>query len=120
MHLFIKDNYLNLDDVLVVSTIEDAGSHGGKFFSITYKNGKAFDFFYSRSNQKDVYTSTGHFHFGTDCFFYNAHKEILNKLTDNTKSIIKNLSDEQRMEIFSDYCRHCGSTDPKCQCWNDE
>lgn len=33
-------------------------------------------------------------------------------------------TDEERLAIIEqvcgDYCRHCGSTDPRCQCWNDE
>ena len=31
-----------------------------------------------------------------------------------------NMTDDQRMEVFSNYCRHCGSDNPACQCWNDE
>lgn len=81
MHIMIKGNYLNLDDVLVLGAIEDVQGDDAKFFSITYKNGKTSDFFYSQANQKDVYTSSGQFYFGTDAFFYNAHKEIINKLT---------------------------------------
>lgn len=39
--------------------------------------------------------------------------------------LLKTLTDEQRLEVFSDFCRHCGCIeDPgslqKCQCWNDE
>ena len=30
------------------------------------------------------------------------------------------LTDEQREHIFSYFCTHCGSTDRRCQCWNDE
>lgn len=30
------------------------------------------------------------------------------------------LTDEQRLSVFADFCRNCGSTDPTCQCWNDE
>ncbi len=30
------------------------------------------------------------------------------------------LTDEQRMSAFRLFCRHCGSKDPRCQCWNDE
>lgn len=30
------------------------------------------------------------------------------------------LTDEQRMEVFSHFCRSCGTDDPRCQCWNDE
>lgn len=30
------------------------------------------------------------------------------------------LSDDQRVTIFSNWCTHCGCSDPRCQCWNDE
>lgn len=30
------------------------------------------------------------------------------------------LTDEQRCELFSRFCMHCGDIDPSCQCWNDE
>lgn len=33
---------------------------------------------------------------------------------------IAKLTDEQRMELFRDYCLECGTPDPRCQCWNDE
>lgn len=31
-----------------------------------------------------------------------------------------NMTDTQRMEVFSNYCTSCGCKDPSCQCWNDE
>lgn len=34
--------------------------------------------------------------------------------------MMKDLTPDQRMEVFSQFCKHCGSDDPKCQCWNDE
>jgi hypothetical protein len=30
------------------------------------------------------------------------------------------LTDDQRAEIVSDYCKACWCNDPRCQCWNDE
>lgn len=30
------------------------------------------------------------------------------------------LTDEQRMEVMGDFCSHCGTANPGCQCWNDE
>jgi len=30
------------------------------------------------------------------------------------------LSDDERMQIFNLFCKHCGSIDRSCQCWNDE
>ena len=57
---------------------------------------------------------------------------FLNMLPDPTKtpnpaSVIKQIvatmlemSEEERMEIMGSFCRHCGSDDPRCVCWNDE
>jgi hypothetical protein len=36
------------------------------------------------------------------------------------KNYLRRLTDEQRMEVFSNFCLHCGSVDPRCQCSNDE
>lgn len=40
------------------------------------------------------------------------------------KHALKAMSDQQRIEFFSDmtgeYCTSCGRPDPRCQCWNDE
>lgn len=33
---------------------------------------------------------------------------------------LDSLTDEQRMDIFNKYCKHCGSKDSGCQCWNDD
>ena len=30
------------------------------------------------------------------------------------------LSDEERLEVFGEFCKFCGTSDPRCQCWNDE
>ena len=30
------------------------------------------------------------------------------------------LTKDERMAVFSFFCTHCGSDDPRCQCWNDE
>ena len=30
------------------------------------------------------------------------------------------LDDEERMEVMGEFCKFCGDTDPRCQCWNDE
>jgi hypothetical protein len=38
--------------------------------------------------------------------------------------VIRLLSDEQRLDLFRDYCKYCGRYDADslscCQCWNDE
>lgn len=33
---------------------------------------------------------------------------------------LKELTEEQRRDVFAEFCKHCGSDDPSCQCWNDE
>ena len=33
---------------------------------------------------------------------------------------LKTLTPEQRKEVFAQFCIHCGSDNPTCQCWNDE
>jgi hypothetical protein len=30
------------------------------------------------------------------------------------------MTDEQRAALFAEFCTECGSTDPRCQCRNDE
>lgn len=30
------------------------------------------------------------------------------------------LTDAERVELFSRYCRECGTKDLPCHCWNDE
>jgi hypothetical protein len=34
--------------------------------------------------------------------------------------LLDRLSDDERLELFSLYCRSCGVKDPRCQCGNDE
>lgn len=38
------------------------------------------------------------------------------------KECLKELNDEERLELFSDYCKHCGTFtgEGTCHCWNDE
>lgn len=38
----------------------------------------------------------------------------------SAKEALDQLTNEERLDIFTEYCRACGSKDPKCQCWNDE
>ena len=35
-------------------------------------------------------------------------------------SIINSMSDEQRLSLFQEYCRWCGSGNPRCNCMRDE
>lgn len=36
------------------------------------------------------------------------------------KGALDALNDDDRVELFRLYCVYCGSTDPGCQCWNDD
>ena len=36
------------------------------------------------------------------------------------KKALDKLSDNERLDIISSYCKHCGSKNPGCQCWNDD
>jgi hypothetical protein len=45
--------------------------------------------------------------------FYDGYPEA-------AKWVLTKLTDEQRLELFHNYCLSCGSNNPKCQCWNDE
>jgi predicted Zn-ribbon and HTH transcriptional regulator len=55
---------------------------------------------------------------------HDTNKSTSNEEYDNVfdaaKSLLEKLSDDERLMLFSDYCKHCGSEDPHCQCWNDE
>lgn len=43
-----------------------------------------------------------------------------NRTASPTMDALAHMTDEQRVEIFMNYCMHCGRADPLCQCWNDE
>lgn len=34
--------------------------------------------------------------------------------------LLLKMTDQQRLSIFDEFCKECGSTDKKCQCWNDD
>ena len=54
---------------------------------------------------------------------YRAVNKIMELIGDDlttAKRSLVNLTDEQRMEVFSDYCRYCGCDDPTCRCWDDD
>ncbi len=36
------------------------------------------------------------------------------------KELFAKLTDYQRLEVMSDYCKHCGCNDNTCRCWDDE
>jgi hypothetical protein len=33
---------------------------------------------------------------------------------------MRKLTDAERLEVISSFCKYCGSEDPDCKCWNDE
>ena len=33
---------------------------------------------------------------------------------------LNQLKNEERLEIFNQFCKHCGDKDIYCSCWNDE
>lgn len=41
-------------------------------------------------------------------------------IPDDVFEALDSLTDEQRLNVFSRYCTHCGSRNPRCQCMNDE
>lgn len=48
-------------------------------------------------------------------------KEHLSKPTEERLvEELRQLTDEQRCAIIHEFCRFCGSLDPRCCCWNDE
>ena len=85
-----------------------------------------------RSTPKEIqiHKELGVFHVsnGEDTVFMRLSKEQMEALKNylnindliTAKRSLVNLTDEQRMEVFSDYCRYCGCDDPTCRCWDDE
>ena len=35
------------------------------------------------------------------------------------RELFAELTDAERLDIMSDYCRRCGTADPNCRCQND-
>lgn len=33
---------------------------------------------------------------------------------------MKKLTDDERLDVISEFCKYCGGLDNSCQCWNDE
>jgi hypothetical protein len=48
--------------------------------------------------------------------------ELFNNYFDATKHLFAELTDEQRQEIYADYCSGCGTptTDKECYCMRDD
>lgn len=48
-----------------------------------------------------------------------THKPFSNAF-EAVKYLLKYCTPEERLELFGDYCKACGTDDPRCQCDNDE
>lgn len=35
-------------------------------------------------------------------------------------SEMKTMTDDERLDIITEFCKYCGDLDSGCQCWNDE
>jgi len=38
----------------------------------------------------------------------------------NAVALLRGMKPEARCEVMNLFCKHCGSDDPRCHCWNDE
>ncbi len=32
---------------------------------------------------------------------------------------LRSMTEETRLEVFREFCAHCGTEDPNCRCWDD-
>ena len=60
--------------------------------------------------------------FCVDCDDENHCVEVVNERfgTRKVEDCLKEMTDDERLELFNKYCKHCGGNNPRCQCWNDE
>lgn len=56
----------------------------------------------------------------TSSVIKSVEKDIIKSKLNDLKISLDSLTSEQRLEIFSNYCKHCGTKDPKCTCMRDE
>lgn len=58
---------------------------------------------------------------GTDAFWanYMPAAESLCRV-EPLVAALRCIPDDERVEVFAEFCGHCGSDRPGCQCWNDE
>lgn len=66
------------------------------------------------------------------CISKDAFKEAVTKAlilygvvssAKNKEAIIsemKTMTDDERLDIITEFCKYCGDLDSGCQCWNDE
>ncbi len=50
--------------------------------------------------------------------FYDDYSEEITP--ERIIDLMREMTDEQRMQIMCEFCTHCGRNEPRCQCWNDE
>jgi len=50
----------------------------------------------------------------------NNEDDKMSEKLEKIKVQLDELSDDERMELFLNYCRSCGCDDPGCCCWNDD
>jgi hypothetical protein len=53
-------------------------------------------------------------------FGQDAYRRSMESLMNDARRALNALTDEQRADLFAEYCKFCGSKDPRCQCMNDE
>lgn len=46
-------------------------------------------------------------------------KRLKEARVQSLKDALLDLTEEERLDIFGDYCKHCGRDDPGCRCWDD-
>lgn len=34
--------------------------------------------------------------------------------------LLKEMTDDERLDLFTEFCRHCGAVDPECTCMRDD
>ena len=52
------------------------------------------------------------------CKYYGHSKNEID--IESIKELFAKLTNDERMEVMGDYCKHCGRDDSGCQCWNDD
>lgn len=53
---------------------------------------------------------------------YNTVERVQQKMYEKEHILeaLNRMTDEERLELFDQFCKHCGSKNIGCQCWNDE
>jgi hypothetical protein len=51
---------------------------------------------------------------------YKGPSILINSENKAIRCLFEKLTDDERLEIMSNYCKSCGCNDPRCQCGNDD